>query len=224
MPATVVSWRARPEVRVFLTVWILCAFYASPAVNSMGEQYLGLALGLIKGRSVTTGSSVLDLSVVDGRYASGLPPGTAVLCLPAVALACPIVELVLPIESPMAMKIFGLASVWFAIIPLAAWVATAQFRVLRRLEVPPGAAVVTVLAAAFGSMWFFYSTRLIGTMAGSCATFLAFSILAIPKRKEVRTRAALGAGFLLGAAITMDFGVAPVVLGVLLFALLWHGG
>lgn len=224
MPSPAVPWRERADVRVFLTVWLVYALYSSPAANSMAEQYLGVARGLIERGSVEMQPSVLDISQVAGRHVPGLPPGTGILCLPAVALAELFVRAGLSPDSPIVPKVFALACVWFAIAPLAALVAAAQFRLIRRLEVPEGPAIAAALVCAFGSLWFWYATRLIGTIAGSCACFLAFALLAEPARRKTGTRSALAAGFLLGAAITMDYGVTPVALGVALYALFWHGG
>jgi hypothetical protein len=197
---------ARPELRLFLTCWIVFALHFSPFVAR--ELYLTLALAEDHTLHVDKYLGLHpDLFELRGRGYMGGNPGVSLLAAIPYALVLPVVERVAPIrpakpgeqvqaeteEERAARRQFyrrirelgidvrlGVAAMLTAVLfmaPFAAAGAVVMFRVLRRLQFEQRAAVWLTLLFALGTPMLFRSATMNLNLQVALLAFFSFVLL-----------------------------------------------
>jgi hypothetical protein len=230
---------ARPEVRLFLTCWILFALHFSPFVTR--ELYLTMALAEEHSLYVDKYLGLHpDLFELRGRGYMGGNPGVSLLAAVPYAMLLPVIERVAPIrparageqvqaeteEERAARRQFyrrirergidvrlGVAAMLTATLfmaPLAAAGVVVMYRVLRRAAFAERTALWLALLFAFGTPIFFRSATMNLNLQVALLAFFAFVLLWWP----AETRPEREPWRLFAAGFLAGFGVLTDYSGV----------
>jgi len=229
------------EWRLFATVWLVYLIHLAPLTGYNENRYLDLVRSIVdEGRFEidTYHFNTGDKSYRNGHYYAGAAPGPAFLAIPGY-LAFKVIEPILPEslfrsydkpgyirgflksrdapdnfvdEYPIGRFIIShLLITALSCCLLTAITVVVLYRTALNF-ISRSDAMVVALTYAFGTLTFFYATRLYAHVLGGGFVFLAFMILAgrYLSNTRITPTAIFWSGLCLGTAVLMDYAAAPV--------------
>ncbi len=141
---------------IFLSVWLVYAIFLNPYPASLASNLLDLAVSWVDRGSVELHLyHEADVSIRDGRYYSGLPPGGSI---PAALVYAGLRTVIPPFREPADLITLGILATLLVSAPASALCAVLVYALLRRLPLPEPARLGTTALFAFGTMNFGYAT------------------------------------------------------------------
>lgn len=162
--------------RLFLSLWMVFAFFADPMpeISTVRHLYLARAVAERGGFEVEAFAhrSRGDLAAHDGHLYSGSPPALGLILSP-LAAARHAAETLLPLSPNQSLQLMAL---WFFQAPLAALSLLLLARLLLDLGIRTSHAVGTVLVLGLGTPFFFFAVKLSDYPLGALLAVLAAQI------------------------------------------------
>lgn len=217
--ATLLS-RPRFFLAIFLAAWVSFLIHFNPAASA-SERFMALSLALVEGRTVQLDAyreMTRDLARRDDHWYLDTNPGLSYLALPAVAL----VHAVLGppaggVTSTASFRYFAshFAGLATTTAPAGALTCVLIAAVLLQRTGKAWKALLGALLYGFGSIAFFFSTRLQQNVVIACFATVTWVLLREDPGLSPRRRMA-ALGFLLGLGLFVDLSIVPLGLAVLL--------
>lgn len=190
--------------RLFLTLWILFAFFADPMPEISTVRYLYLARAVAESGTFRVDdfahASRGDLAVHEGALYSGVPP--------AIGLALwPLAEVVeagapyLPLSPNQALQVLSL---WAWQAPLAATALLLLAGLFIDLGLRPGHATAVAMTLGLGTPLFFFTSKLSDYPLAAFLMVVAGRIAVTWRRDPSSTRHAALAGMTIGLAWALN--------------------
>jgi hypothetical protein len=212
---------ARPRffLGIFLAAWITYLVHFNPAATG-SDRFVSLMLALTEGHTFRLDAyreMTNELARAGGHWYLNTNPGISFLAAPAWALLQPVLGLwSAGVTLPASGRFFAAHFVGFATTTAIAGALTCVLVAAVLLQ-KTGKATKALLGAAlygFGSIAFFFSTRLQQNIVITCLATIVWVLLR--EYPNLSARKGLAAiGFLLGLGLFVDLSVVPLALAVL---------
>ncbi len=190
--------------RIFLSLWLIFAFYADPLLEISTVRYLYLARAVAENSSFAVDSfahrSRGDLAVHNGHLYSGSPPGLGLALVPLAVIQSAWVE-ALPFSPNQSLQFLAL---WFFQAPLAALALLLLWQLLLDLGYAPLRAAGVTLALGLATPYFFFVAKLSDYPLVSFLMVILARIGLAWRRGDAGAGPALLAGLTLGLAWTLN--------------------
>ncbi len=191
--------------RIFLTLFLVLAFHADPMLEISTVRYTHLARAVAEeGRFAVDSfahASRGDLSEYGGHLYPSVLPGLGLALVPFAGLAA----LLAPLLDVRPNLMVHLVSLILFQVPIAAGAAIVMIRILSRLGLPHGRAVLFALAATLGTPLFIFTTKLSDYPLVTLVQLIAVECLVVePAEKRATTGRALLVGGCLGICIAVN--------------------
>lgn len=242
--------KERRSWAIFLTCWCIYLFYIGPVPGVNENRYLDLTRSMVdEGRFAidTFHYNTVDKSYREGHYYAGAAPGPALLAIPPYLLYKMLI-LIRPvtlfsqydvahyIRDEMGMPtapdafvsrypfsefvLMHILITSFVCSMLTACIVVLLYRMLGWLGVTETHRLLILGFYAFGTLTFFYATRLYAHMPSTFFTLFGFGLLWAIRTRRLPSVWAKVAGFSLGMAIFMEYTVLPIVVTVGVYGLI----
>ncbi|MEE2708830.1 MAG: hypothetical protein VYA69_04460 [Gemmatimonadota bacterium] len=238
--------RNRQVWGIFLSCWIIYIFHIGPIPGVNENRYLDLVRSMVEEGELTLDRyhfNTVDKLYRGGHYYAGAAPGLSIVSIPAY-LILNIGKQAIPMrifnqydtsyyireqlgganapDSFVTEYPFGEFLLAHVLITacvnslLAAGIVVLIDLVLRWFSISFWQRLIVHAVYAFGTITFFYATRLYAHVSSTFWVFLTFVILFAMRRQQITIRGCAAAGFALGMGALTEYTVAPViaVLGV----------
>ena len=234
---------------IFLTCWLIYLFHIGPVPGVNENRYLDLTLSIVEDGTFTIDRfhyNTVDKSYRDGHYYAGAAPGPSLLGIPPY-LALKALLTIRPlslfgqydvagyIRREVGMKNapddfvtqypfsdFILAHIVIASFVsslFAAGVVVFLYQMLGWFPMSSSYRLLITGIYAFGTITFFYATRLYAHMPALFFCFGGFYLLWSIRDKHLSTHWAIPAGLMLGLSILMEYTTTPLVISTGLYGL-----
>ena len=240
----------RREWAIFLTCWIIYLFHLGPLPGVNENRYINLTRSIIEEGRLTIDRyhfNTVDKAYIDGHYYAGAAPGPAFLAVPIYALFkmwSPMASQSLFSQYDVAsyirknlggvnapdefiqqypfaeFLIFHMISTALINCVLAALIVVLLYRLLGWIGVGERERLIVLAIYAFGTITFFYATRLYSHVPSTFFVFSAYVLLFAIRHRGLNDFWASIAGLSLGISALMEYAAAPVLLVVGIYGLL----
>lgn len=240
----------RREWAIFLTCWIVYLFHLGPVPGVNENRYLNLARSIVDEGRLTIDRyhyNTVDKAYTDGHYYAGAAPGPAFLALPIYALfkmgmpkasrtffgqydvGTYIRQNLGGVNAPdefiqrypfAEFLIFHMISTALICGVLMALIVVLLYRLLGWIGVGERERLIVLAIYAFGTITFFYATRLYSHVPSTFFVFSAFVLLFAIRHRGLNGSWPIVAGLSLGMSALMEYASAPVLLVVGIYGLL----
>lgn len=241
----------RREWYLLLLCWFIYLFHLGPIPGVNENRYLDLLHAIVEDHSFTIDSyhyNTTDKAYYNGHYYAHALPGPVLVSLPAYFLFKQIFTLMPPtLMSQFDQESYIRTTVGQAQAPdafveqypffrfllahlvvtgmtcslLASMLTILLYRLLVHITQNYRYAFFLAVTYAFGTITFFYATRLYSHVFSTFFVFSAFVWLFMIRHKWIQGRRHLfGAGLCTGGALLMDYNVIPIVACIGLYALM----
>lgn len=217
--------RSRPRffAAIFLAAWVSFLVHFSPAATG-SDRFAILLLSMVEQGTLRMDAYLgltRELSTANGHWYLNTNPGVSFLAVPAWAALQPVLGPPDGLTTPSSLRFFAAHLVGLATTTAAAGALTCTLLAALLLQTT-GRIAAALLAAAlygWGSIAFFFSTRLQQNVLIACLAMVIWVLLR--ETREGASRRVLAAiGFLLGLGLFADLSIVPLGLAVLV-ALAW---
>jgi len=201
------------KVKIFLTVFLVYLFYIAPnyiAANTY--RYVMLARAVADDGTFNIdkeADNTRDRSSYGEHYYIGAAPGLGLTAVPLYMVLKPVIGampgVVYRDHGTSVLNLFF--TFFFSLLP-GALIAVLLYEVLQQFELDDNDRILIVLASAFGTILFYYSTKFTAHTMGAFLLFSAFHIFFISRYRPVPPRSYFIAGLCLGSAVLFEYTLA----------------
>ena len=203
------------KFRIFLTVFLVYLFYLAPDyITANTNRFVDLTKSIVDDRTFDIDKyheNTIDRSFYKGHYYIGAAPGLSFMAIPIyMALKPALRALPEAARGDLESSILNLFFALFLVVVPGALVAVLLYEFLRKLGIAEKERILTVMAASFGTILFFYSTRFMAHTMGALMLFGAFYILFSVRKNSGPGYLYFLAGLCMGMAPLLEY---PNILG-----------
>lgn len=237
----------RREWAIFLSCWLIYLFHLGPIPGVNENRYIDLTRSIVEEGRLTIDRyhyNTVDKAFYNGHYYAGASPGPSLLAIPPYLLFKGVYQFVprtilrqYDSASYIREKMGGatapddfVARYPFGELLLAHLMITALtcsllsactvillYRLLGWMGLPETSRLIVLVIYAFGTLMFFYSTRLYAHVPSAFFGVVGFVLLYAIRHGRLEVTWGWVAGLALGLAVLMEYTVVPMVVGLGLY-------
>ena len=201
------------KVKIFLTVLLVYLFYIAPGYVTAGtNRYIILTKSIVEDRTFVIdkySDHTRDKAFFKGHYYIGAAPGLSLLAAPLYVILKPVLSAIpQAIYQNFEFSILNLFFAFFLSVLPGAIIAVLLYDLLQKFDMKEKERILTVFICAFGTIFFYYSTRFLSQTLGAFALFSAFYLLFRSKSTPSGNLSFFLTGICLGLAVLTDYMLA----------------
>ena len=197
------------RVKIFFTVTLVYLFYISPGdLPALTTRYIVLTKAIVDDGEFYIDKyddSMRDVAPLSYHTYIGAAPGPSFVAIPFYIAIKPVISLVSKTRfSGLTDNLINICFIFFLSVLPGSLTAVFLYNILGSFKLLEREKILTVFACSFGTILFYYSTRLSAHVLGAFLVIAAFYILQKFKNVEKKWMFLI-AGICLGAAVLMEY-------------------